>query len=806
MADDNKIQFDIELNEGSIDSSFKAIDERAVKSAKSSAAVFGEHFQKQEQDLQASIERIVNSTKKVAEKSAKESAAVFGEQFKKQDEIYKASVKHNLDLAIEKITGSDGIKKSAKESASVFEAAFAKEIKHTPPVEIPVAVPPGLFQATTLGEAGAALTAMTAPIAAVAAGIGIVTAGFVAAGYAAKQFIDYVIEGEKEIKVDKKFAALAEQAGIAASVLKNELLVATKDMIDETALLNLASESFVQIGNNAKALPQILELARKTYATFGGSVVENTEKITSAIFSGQTRQLRGLGILIDSNEAYKAYARSIGTVVPLLTEQQKQTALLNAVLEKGNEKFKNVASTSGQTDEAVQRLKTAFTNLNDQLSVLAASTAGKTIAGILEDVTGFLKKSGEVLGVVNAAPNSIERVSAVVKLLSDNIADAERKLKSYGSVENFLYGDSVREQLNLSKKALVTYQAQLDQLTKAQVENQKKAADAAAKANANAPQSDEMIRRKQELNLKVLDLDNQLRASAVQLAQDEFSRKQNSVNLDKLYYQQKLQASEAYNQQQSQLEKFYAENGVVDEMLRQQGREDLEQAHLNRMLQLQMNYAEQKKQIFYEGETQAISVGESFKSIMEGMNEQARATSVNAAKSFKALGQAMFNTIGNAAGQAFAAFGRAIAEGSNALEAFGKSLLNSLGQAAIQMGSLFILQGIAYTWAGLANGPTLIAAGAALAAAGGILAVSAGTGPKSGGTGGGTAGSDIGSPIASNTINEPIAIQDTIAQTPQTSVSVTIQGNVLDRRETGLEIARILEEQFAEQGLVIKGA
>lgn len=806
MGDDNKIQFDIELNEGSIDSSFKAIDDRAVKSAKSSAAVFGEAFQKQEQDLQASIERIVNSTKKVAEKSAKESAAVFGEQFKKQDEIYKASVKHNLDLAIEKITGSDGVKKSAKESASVFEAAFAKEIKRTPPVELPVVAPPGLFQATTLGEAGAALTAMTAPIAAVTAGIGVLTAGFVAAGFAAKQFIDYVIAGEKEIKVDKKFAALAESAGIAADVLKNQLLVATRDMVGETELLNLASETFVQIGTNAKALPQILELARKTYATFGGSVVENTEKITSAIFSGQTRQLRGLGILIDSNEAYKNYARSIGTVVPLLTEQQKQTALLNAVLEKGNEKFKNVASTSGQTDEAVQKLKSAFTNLNDQLSILAASSAGKAIAGILDDVTSFLKKSGEVLGVANAAPNSIERVSGVVKLLGDNIADAERKLKSYGSVENFLYGDSVREQLNLSKKALVTYQAQLDQLTKAQVENQKKAADAAASAGANAPQSDEFIRRKQELNLKVLELDNQLRASAVQLAQDEFSRKQNSVNLDKLYYQQKLQASEAYNQQQSQLEKFYTENGVVDEMLRQQGREDLEQAHLNRMLQLQMNYAEQKKQIFYEGETQAISVGESFKSIMEGMNEQARATSVNAAKNFKALGQAMFNTIGNAAGQAFAAFGRAIAEGSNALEAFGKSLLNSLGQAAIQMGSLFILQGIAYTWAGLANGPTLIAAGAALAAAGGILSVSAGTGPKTGSMGGGTAGGDIGSPIASNTINEPIPIQDTIAQTPQTAVSVTIQGNVLDRRETGLEIARILEEQFAEQGLVIRGA
>lgn len=808
MADDNKIQFDIELNEGSIDSSFKAIDDRAVKSAKSSAAVFGEYFQKQEQDLQASIERIVSSTKKVAEKSAKESAAVFGEQFKKQDEIYKASVKHNLDLAIEKITGSDGVKKSAKDSASVFEEAFAKEIKRTPPLELPpFEVPKGLLQADSFGEAGAALTAMTAPLTAVAAGVAVVTAGFVAAGYAAKQFIDYVVAGENEIKVDKKFNALAESAGVAADVLKNKLLVATKDMVGETELLNVASETFVRLGNNAKALPHILELARKTYATFGGTVLENTDKITSAIFSGQTRQLRGIGILIDTETVYKNYARALGTVVPLLTEQQKQTALLNAVLEKGNEKFKSVSSTSGQTDEAIQRLKSAFTNLNDQLSILAATSAGKTIAGILEDVTSFLKKSGEVLGVVNAAPNSLEKVSGIVKILGDNIADAERKLKSYGSVENFLYGDGVREQLNASKKALVTYQKQLEELTAAKIASDKKAAESAAKNDTNKPPSDEFIRRKQELNLKVIELDNQLRASAVQLAQDDFSRKQNSINADKLYYQQKLQANETFNQQQKQLEKFYTENGVVDETLRQQGREDLEQAHLNRMLQLQLNYAEQKKTIFYEGETQAISAGEAFNSVLEGMNEQARATAASAAKSFKALGVAMFNTIGNAAGQAFAAFGRAIAEGSNALEAFGKSLLNSLGQAAIQMGSLFILQGIAYTWAGLANGPTLIAAGAALAAAGGILSVSAGTGPsRSSGGGGGTAGADFSSPIASNTINEPIAIQDTIAQTPQTAVSVTIQGNVLDRRETGLEIARILEEQFAEQGLVIKGA
>jgi hypothetical protein len=222
---------------------------------------------------------------------------------------------------------------------------------------------------------------------------------------------------------------------------------------------------------------------------------------------------------------------------------------------------------------------------------------------------------------------------------------------------------------------------------------------------------------------------------------------------------------------------------------------------------MQMQYAEQKKMLFSQTETDVLSVGEAFNEITEGMEEAARDLSVNAARNFRNMGRAMLQSVGNAAGNAFAAFGAAIANGEDALSAFGKALLNSLGQMAVQMGTTFILQGIAYTYAGLANGPPLIAAGAALAAIGGLLAASGGTGPKdvSGGgvTGGDTGGGleDTGSPIA-----DVVAPEDTVAQTPQTAINLTINGNVLDRRETGLEIAQILEEQFAEQGLVVRGA
>jgi hypothetical protein len=174
------------------------------------------------------------------------------------------------------------------------------------------------------------------------------------------------------------------------------------------------------------------------------------------------------------------------------------------------------------------------------------------------------------------------------------------------------------------------------------------------------------------------------------------------------------------------------------------------------------------------------------------------------------MGNSMLISVGQASANAFAAFGQAIAQGENALQAFGKALLNSLGQMAIQMGSMFILQGIAYSFAGLANGPPLIAAGAALAVIGGVLSASGGAGPRDVSGGGGTAGGGIGSvadnPSENNPINRAIAPEDTTPQTPRTAINLTINGNVLDRRETGLEIAKILEEQFADQGLVIRGA
>lgn len=191
---------------------------------------------------------------------------------------------------------------------------------------------------------------------------------------------------------------------------------------------------------------------------------------------------------------------------------------------------------------------------------------------------------------------------------------------------------------------------------------------------------------------------------------------------------------------------------------------------------------------------------ESMQSFKSGFVGQLNELQNNGKKAFQQLGASAVSGLANTAGSAFAAFGKAVAEGNNAIDAFLNALLASFGQAAIQMGTNFILQGIAYQFAGLPNGAALIGAGAALAAFGGVLSsLGGGGGEATAGAGGGSVGAGPGGPIpvegGQDQFPDP---EDRINQGP--SIAVNVQGNVVNQKEFGLELVDILNQTFEGRG------
>jgi len=140
---------------------------------------------------------------------------------------------------------------------------------------------------------------------------------------------------------------------------------------------------------------------------------------------------------------------------------------------------------------------------------------------------------------------------------------------------------------------------------------------------------------------------------------------------------------------------------------------------------------------------------------------------------------------------------------------FAKFVLGTIGDLATQLGTFFIIQGIALEALKGLSGAQAIVAGAGLVALGSIL--------KNLGAGGGSAlsgSSDSGGIVSSsgNTFTPTDTAtgaeegeEEAERQDPDTNINVVVNGNILDRQETGLALAEIIRDTIDDQGVVING-
>lgn len=171
-------------------------------------------------------------------------------------------------------------------------------------------------------------------------------------------------------------------------------------------------------------------------------------------------------------------------------------------------------------------------------------------------------------------------------------------------------------------------------------------------------------------------------------------------------------------------------------------------------------------------------------------------------KNWKELRKQLFGILIQGVVQGMTAVGQALVNGGNALEAFGKAMLATFGQLAIQMGTFWFIEGLILTYHLDPRGPLVAAGGLAMIALGGVLQALGGGGGAAAGAGGGaaTASGGAATPVGDSSM----AMNDQEERQRLTNIEVNIAGNVLgDKRTLGLEIADALNEAFGSDGIVI---
>lgn len=785
MANDNNIQLDLEISDRSIDSTWRLVDERGQKSAKSSAIAFEVEFGKQEEIIKAAIRKLTNESKDYVAKSARESAVVFQEAFTKQNNIYKASVKQNLDNALSALTSGTGIKKSAAESASVFEEAFKDQVSGIAPIDLPINANSGFKAVQSLADVNAAIS--------------IVKLGLDTLKKAFSETLDIIFEGERIQKTESRFKALATQVGIVSESFNVDLKKSLNGFVDDTDALKFASEAFVRLGKSAERLPQVIEASRKVYQVFGGEILDTSGKIISAAETGNKRVLKDIGLYTDLEGAVKKYAKSIGTVPALLTDTQKEQARLNAILAEADTRFAGVQVKAGAISSYTQ-LKTAIKDLNDEFAKIANSKLGGIFKGLADAAKAAVESISNGLTQIRGA-ESVKEISNNIDSLRVKQAKYQADLAKFGGANNG-YTANLRGQLIMIKDQISSYEElrrKLNALAATQLQSANK------KGGEDTSVDEVRVQRRQEAANKVNEINKALAQSEIQLAQDEFTRNANRANLESIYYQQRAAAAFQYEAQKAELEKFFAENGAADEATQREAREALELTHVNNLLKIRGDYRNKVKTLTNEGSADITSAADGINAALQGASDAMKFQTTSMKASLKDLGKAFVTTFKQQATNAIFQFAQGSKNAEEAAQGLFTGILNGMGEMLISQGLGFILQGAAFTFAGMPNGAALAGAGAAMVAAGAAMAaISAANGGKTGASasGGGSAGGNAYTNNNNNDISQPIV--DTKPENPNTTVNLNID-KVFDRKETGMWITDILTENFEQNGIVIRG-
>lgn len=219
--------------------------------------------------------------------------------------------------------------------------------------------------------------------AAIRDGLAITAAAAIGFGVAVNQAFEFGKAGGVVTQTTESFTRMVQITGGMPDTL-NQLRAAARGTVDDLTLManvqTLLAGTSGQLSNAfINAAPQLLEIAKaanKINPTLG-----DTNFLFESIARGIKRSspliLDNLGIVVKLGPAYADFAESVGKTTEELTAEEKQIALLNAVLAQGDVLMQQAGGSADSAADSFARAEAAATNLGNAIKVKFAPPMGE---------------------------------------------------------------------------------------------------------------------------------------------------------------------------------------------------------------------------------------------------------------------------------------------------------------------------------------------------------------------------------------------------------------------------------------------
>lgn len=229
-------------------------------------------------------------------------------------------------------------------------------------------------------------------------------------------FRDLAAESGKTERMAIALETMGKNAGIAAGELERQDKAVQAMGVSIDASRSFL-EKYVQANLDLSKVQQTVALAQNLSVVGNMSVAQSLQTLTFAMNEGRPEMLRRLGLFIDMNKALQDYAAANGTVVPLLTEQQRRQAAQNAVLEAGKN-LQGVYAESLKTSAGqAELLSVNYSNLKDTIG----EGLEPAYASILQVINEFITDLEKTYSADGDAKKGAESLAQSVHTLAEAV-------------------------------------------------------------------------------------------------------------------------------------------------------------------------------------------------------------------------------------------------------------------------------------------------------------------------------------------------------------------------------------------------
>lgn len=166
--------------------------------------------------------------------------------------------------------------------------------------------------------------------------------------------------GEAAAKSEAMGAALdrlAKRAGTSSSAIVAAIKRGSGETITRLDAMRVANQALIaQLDLTPAKFEQLAAVADLLADAVGGDTAEAFAQLVQGIRAGNDRLLESVGINIEAEAAFKAYADSAKKSVADLTEAEKSQVLLNAVLVEGSRLLKDAEGSADLLGDAYDRI------------------------------------------------------------------------------------------------------------------------------------------------------------------------------------------------------------------------------------------------------------------------------------------------------------------------------------------------------------------------------------------------------------------------------------------------------------------